>query len=103
RMGAAYGIEALRSIGDLPEVIFAMMDMAGLEPESFHPEFSPGQFEIAMRPALGLEAADRAVTLRQIVRASCQRKGLRASFAPIMRRGRVGNGVHIHFSLEDRE
>jgi glutamine synthetase len=103
RFGAAYGIEALRSLGDLPEVIVALMDAAGLEPESFHPEFSPGQFEIAMRSAPGLEAADRAVKLRQVVRAACQRKGLRASFAPIMRRGGVGNGVHIHFSLEDRD
>jgi glutamine synthetase len=103
RVGAAYGIEALRSVGDLPEVILAQLDAAGLEPESFHPEFSPGQFEVSVGPALGLEAADRAVKLRQIVRASCERKGLHACFAPIMRKGGVGNGVHIHFSLEDRE
>lgn len=103
RVGAAYGIEAVRAIGDLPEVILALLDRAGLEPESFLPEFSPGQFEVTIRPSLGLEAADRAVKLRQIVRAACQRKGLRASFAPIMRKGGVGNGVHIHFSLEDRE
>jgi glutamine synthetase len=103
RLGAAYGIEALRSIGDLPEIILAQLDAAGLEPESFHPEFSPGQFEVSVGPALGLEAADRAVKLRQIVRAACERKGLRACFAPIMRKGGVGNGVHIHFSLEDRD
>jgi glutamine synthetase len=103
RIGAAYGIEALRSIGDLPEVILALLDAAGLEPESFHPEFSPGQFELAVSPALGLEAADRAVKLRQIVRAACTRKGWRTSFSPIMRKGGVGNGVHIHFSLEDRD
>ena len=101
RVGAAYGIEALRSIGDLPEVILAQLDAAGLGPEAFHPEFSPGQFEVAIHPALALEAADRAVKLRQIVRAACQRKGLAASFAPIMGKGGVGNGVHIHFSLEN--
>jgi glutamine synthetase len=103
RVGAAYGIEAIRSIGDLPEIILALLDRAGLEPETFLPEFSPGQFEVTIGPALGLEAADRAVKLRQIVRAACQRKGLRASFAPIMRQDGVGNGVHIHFSLEDRD
>ena len=103
RVGAAYGIEALRSVGDLPEVILAQLDAAGLEPESFHPEFSAGQFEVTMAPALGIEAADRAVKLRQIVRAACERKGLRASFSPIMHKGGVGNGVHIHFSLEDRD
>jgi len=103
RLGAAYGIEALRSVGGLPEVILAQLDAAGLEPESFHPEFSPGQFEVAIGPALGLEAADRAVKLRQIVRAACERQGLRACFSPIMRKGGVGNGVHVHFSLEDRD
>ncbi|WP_088348380.1 MULTISPECIES: glutamine synthetase family protein [Rhodomicrobium] len=103
RLGAAYGIEALRSVGDLPEVILAQLDAAELEPEAFHPEFSPGQFEVSVGPALGVEAADRAVKLRQIVRACCERKGWRASFSPIMRKGGVGNGVHIHFSLEDRD
>jgi glutamine synthetase len=48
-----------------------------------------------------MEAADRAVKLRQIVRAAAGRKGWRACFTPIMRVGGVGNGVHIHFSLED--
>ena len=100
-LGAAYGLEAIRQIGDLPEIILAAIDRAGLEPDTFLPEYSPGQFEVTMRPALGMEAADRAVKLRQIVRAAAQRKGWRASFTPIMRQGGVGNGVHIHFSLED--
>lgn len=102
RLGAAYGLEAVRLIGDLPEVIIAALDRAGLEPDTFLPEYSPGQFEVTVGPALALEAADRAVKLRQIVRAAAMRKGWRASFAPIMKKGGVGNGVHIHFSLEDR-
>jgi len=102
RLGAAYGQEAVRIIGDLPEVILAAIDRAGLEPDTFLPEYSPGQFEVTLRPALGMEAADRAVKLRQIVRAAALRKGWRASFAPIMKKGGVGNGVHIHFSLEDK-
>ena len=102
RLGGAYGLESVRTLGDLPEIILAAVDRAQLEPDTFLPEYSPGQFEITVRPALGLEAADRAVKLRQIVRAACQRKGLRASFSPIMRKGGVGNGVHIHFSLEDK-
>jgi glutamine synthetase len=102
RLGAAYGLEAIRLIDELPEVILAAVDRAGLEPDTFLPEYSPGQFEITIRPALALEAADRAVKLRQIVRAAARRKGWRASFAPIMKPGGVGNGVHIHFSFEDK-
>jgi glutamine synthetase len=102
RLGAAYGLDAIRLIDELPEVILAAVDRAGLEPDTFLPEYSPGQFEITVRPALGLEAADRAVKLRQIVRAAARRRGWRASFAPIMKPGGVGNGVHIHFSFEDK-
>ena len=101
RLGSAYGLEATRQIGVLPDVILTALDRAGLAPDTFLPEYSPGQFEITVDPAPGLEAADRAVKLRQIVRAAAVRCGHRASFSPIMRRGGVGNGVHIHFSLED--
>lgn len=101
RLGAAYGLESIRQIGDLPEVILAAIDRAGLEPDTFLPEYSPGQYEVTVRPAPALEAADRAVKLRQIVRAAVARKGWRASFTPIMKPGGVGNGVHIHFSFED--
>jgi glutamine synthetase len=103
RLGAAYGLEAIRLIDELPEVILAATDRAGLEPDTFLPEYSPGQFEITINPALALEAADRAVKLRQIVRAAARRRGWHASFAPIMKPGGVGNGVHIHFSLEDKK
>lgn len=102
RLGAAYGLESIRQIDDLPEIILAALDRNGLEPDTFLPEYSPGQYEVTVRPALALEAADRAVKLRQIVRAASSRKGWRATFSPIMKKGGVGNGVHIHFSLEDK-
>jgi glutamine synthetase len=101
RLGAAYGLDAVRTIGELPEVILAQLDRTGLEPDTFLPEYSPGQFEVTVRPAPGLEAADRAVKLRQVIRSAANRKGLSATFAPILGKGAVGNGVHIHFSLED--
>jgi glutamine synthetase len=101
RLGAAYGLDAVRTIGELPDVILSALDRTGLEPDTFLPEYSPGQFEITVRPALGLEAADRAVKLRQIVKSAATHCGLQATFAPILGKGAVGNGVHIHFSLED--
>jgi glutamine synthetase len=58
---------------------------------------------VTVRPAFGIEAADRAVRLREICRAVARRHGLQASFAPLVSYGVVGNGVHIHFSLTDRE
>jgi glutamine synthetase len=101
RYGAAYGLDSIRAIGDLPEMLLAALDAAGLEPDTFLPEYSPGQYEITVGPAIGLEAADRAVKLRQIVRFAAKHRNLLATFAPILGKGAVGNGVHIHFSLED--
>lgn len=101
KVGGAYNLEAVRQIDALPGIILAMADKLGLAPDTFLPEFSPGQFEITVDPALGLEASDRAVILRQAVRAAAIKCGHRASFSPIMREGGVGNGVHIHFSFLD--
>ena len=102
-LGGAYGLVSTRQIGTLIEVILAALDQAGLEPDTFLPEYSPGQFEATVDPAPALEAADRAVKLRQVVRAAALRCDHRASFSPIMAKGGVGNGVHIHFSLEDTD
>ncbi|MGE0006983.1 MAG: glutamine synthetase [Parvibaculaceae bacterium] len=101
RLGAAYGLDAVRAIGDLPEMLLAALEDARLEPDTFLPEYSPGQYEVTLRPAPGLEAADRAVKLRQIVRLAARHRNMLATFSPILGKGAVGNGVHIHFSLED--
>jgi len=74
-----------------------------LEPETWLPEYAPGQFEITLRPAPALIAADRAVLLREIVRDLARRHGLGATFAPLTRPDGVGNGVHVHLSLVDPE
>ena len=69
RPGSAYGLDAILQIGDLPDQILRGLDDAGLGPETFLPEYSPGQFEFTLDPAPALLAADRAVLARQVVRA----------------------------------
>jgi glutamine synthetase len=73
---------------------------AGVEPETILREYGPQQFELTMRPARGLVAADRAVILREVTRDVARQFGGRACFAPIIDPASVGSGVHIHFSLE---
>jgi len=48
-----------------------------------------------------VRAADHAVIVREIARATAQRLGSRVSFAPAVTPDVVGNGVHIHMSLLD--
>lgn len=76
-----------------------LLEKVGLEPENWLPEYGDDQFEITLRPAPGLVAADRAVLLKELVRDLAGRRGLGATFAPLLHPEGSGNGVHVHFSL----
>lgn len=101
RSGDSYALSSMRSVATFNRELIAALAVNGLEPETYLPEYGPRQYEVTVRPAIGVEAADRAVKLREITRAVAERHGLVASFSPVVTRGIVGNGVHIHFSLED--
>ncbi|MCB9947999.1 MAG: glutamine synthetase [Rhodospirillaceae bacterium] len=101
RLGDSYGLDGVRLAGAFPEVFLYALEMGGVRPETFLPEYGAGQFEVTVEPCGGLEAADRAVRLRELARATAYRLGHRVTFAPIVDRRAVGNGVHIHYSLTD--
>jgi glutamine synthetase len=99
--GSSYGFSALRAQGSFGEHLVAALNAAGVAPETFHAEFAPQQYEIAMAPGPALRAADRAVLLREVVKIVAEHLGGRVSFAPILDPAGVGSGVHIHASLHD--
>lgn len=101
RPGAAYSLDAWRRQDGFGSTLVAALRAAGIAPDTFLPEFGARQFEITCDPAPGLRAADEAVALREIVRATAHRLGHRASFTPIADPAGVGNGVHVHFSFRD--
>jgi glutamine synthetase len=97
----AFSLEAQRRAEPFAGALMAALVEAGAEPERFFPEYAPHQFEVPVAPADGLQAADRAVLLREIVREVARRCGRRATFAPLLDPDHAGNGVHIHLSLLD--
>lgn len=99
--GAPYSLEAWRRQGGFGESFVAAMRIAGLEPDSFLPEYGVRQFEVTNAPALGIASADRAIKVRELARATAHRLGHRAIFSPILDPGGTGNGVHIHMSFRD--
>jgi len=103
REGATYALDAWRRQGGFGEQLMAAIRNAGLEPDSFLPEYGPRQYEMTIGPARGLRAADEAITAREMARAVAQRLGHRAIFAPMLDPDGIGNGTHIHFSLRDRD
>ena len=101
RPGDSYAISTLRGLEPFVGDVLGALRANGIPPDTFLPEYGPRQFEVTVDPAIGLAAADQAVKLREICRSVARRHGHRVSFSPVVTRGIVGNGVHIHFSLID--
>lgn len=76
------------------------LEQAGQQPEMFLPEFGCNQFEYTCRPAGALSAADGAVITREIAYDLANQLGEKISYSPRTSTQGVGNGVHIHFSLQ---
>ena len=96
-----YELEGLRRQGMFGEVLLGALRQAGVVPDSFLAEYGPRQFEVTTAPAIGVRAADEAVTTRELVRAVAYRFGQAVSFAPMANPNGVANGTHIHFSFLD--
>ncbi|WP_342364014.1 SIS domain-containing protein [Terrarubrum flagellatum] len=99
----AFSLQALRRADPYGPELVAALEEAGVEPDVFIPEYGANQFEISIGHAAGIIAADRAIATREIVRELTRLFGWRASFAPKLAPDVVGNGVHAHMSLVDRD
>ena len=97
--GAPFSLEAHRRAEPFGSVLVEALERGGLEPETWLPEYGPGQFEITLAPADPVTAADRAILVRALVRDLASAAGHRATFAPLLELDGVGNGVHVHLSL----
>ena len=74
----------------------------GLPVRSMEIEFGPSQFEFTFDPAGPLAQADTTALFRAMVRQTCARAGLHATFMCLPRqRDLVPSGWHVHQSLSD--
>jgi len=101
RLGNAYALDAMRLQGEFAHTLMNALEDNGVNPEMFMPEYGEQQYEVTCAATVGLESADRAVKLREITRSVARKFDHKATFSPIMSMGKVGNGVHIHYSLLD--
>ena len=97
--GPAYGANRLVHAAEYGRDLLDALAAQGIEVEQFHPEYSASQFEVSVSPAGPVQAADRDVLVRQTIRAVSEHHGYRATFAPAVVPGEVGNGHHLHYSL----
>jgi len=101
--GPAYGMTRVVELADYGRDLLAALAGQGVPVRQFHPEYGPGQLELSVGPADPVAAADRAVLVRETIRSVALRHGLRACFAPVPEADLVGNGMHLHFSVESTE
>jgi glutamine synthetase len=75
----------------------------GLPIEACNPETGPGQFEINLRYAPALTAADHAFLFKSGVKELATQRGLLATFMAKPHTDWAGNSCHIHMSLRARD
>src|SRR4029078_10114566 len=96
---------SLQRLDDLAPVfdeIYRAAAAQGLPAETLMSEYSPGQFEITLRPrGDALRAVDEAAMFKRAVRGAAHRHGLIACFMAKPFTARAGSGLHVHVSLND--
>ena len=84
------------------DMVLTLEDM-GFDIKSSHHEKAPGQHEIDFRGDAGLKASDDVMTFKFAVRSVAKSFGLHATFMPSPLQGQPGSGMHLKFSLYNKE
>ncbi|MDY6817123.1 MAG: glutamine synthetase family protein [Halobacteriales archaeon] len=79
------------------------LDQQGMALSAYYPELGPGQQELVIEHAPGIDAADAQVLYRETVKAVAQQHDVTATFVPKPFPDGPGSGCHIHLSLWDGE
>jgi glutamine synthetase len=97
--GPAYGMTRLTELAAYLHDVLDALTTQGVHVEQIHPEYAAGQYEVSVAAESPVDAADTLVLVRETIRAVTQNHGLRATFAPKVLAGGVGNGGHVHLSV----
>lgn len=96
--GPAYGMTRVVELSPYLVDVVEALEAQGVPVDQLHPEYAPGQMELSVQASDPVGACDRLVLVKQTIAAVSRAHGLRASFAPVVVAGVVGNGGHLHFS-----
>ncbi|AQZ62111.1 glutamine synthetase [[Actinomadura] parvosata subsp. kistnae] len=96
--GPSYGPVKMLAVDAFAEQLLRDLNRNGVPIGQLHGEYGPGQYELNIAPTDPLTAADHQLLTRQTIHAAAHHHGLRASFAPLVTPGHVGNGWHLHTS-----
>lgn len=94
-----YGINRMAEMEPVLGPIREGLNAIGVPIEQSNPEYAPGQVEVNIRYSEALEAADRVVLFRSMVKDIARQHGLMASFMAKPFIDQSGSGFHCHYSL----
>ena len=102
---SVYGLDDLDRYQDFLRALAEAARVQNLPLTATSKEYAPGQFEANLRHQADARfAADHAIFLKQIVKASARAHGFEATFMAKPYPTRSGSGLHVHVSvLEDRK
>jgi glutamine synthetase len=99
----AYHLQDLADFSPFFRDLYAYAAAQDLPAKTLISEYAPGQMEIVLRHRADiLKAADDAIMLKRLIKASAERHGLIATFMAKPYAQWTGCGMHVHVSLADR-
>lgn len=99
---AVYAIDDLDRYAAFHEALNAAARLQNVPLGASSSEYAPGQFEVNLQHQTNaLRAADHAVLLKQIVKATARATGFEATFMAKPYPDRIGSGLHVHVSMLD--
>lgn len=84
---------------DVLDEMINMITMMDINVTLVQAECGLGQYEIVLEHCEVMQAVENAIVAREAIKAVARKHGLRATFAPVYGGG-LGNGGHIHLSLD---
>jgi glutamine synthetase len=79
--------------------VASQLEAMGVEVETLQAEYSEGQFELVLKPQIGVKIADNAFLARDCIKEVAKKHGLKAIFMTKMGDMPVCNGMHYNHSL----
>jgi len=94
-----YGLSRAAEMEHVLGPIRSQINACGVPIEQSNPEYAPGQVEVNIRYGEALEAADRVVMFKSLVKQLATAHGYLATFMPKPFFEQSGNGFHTHYSF----
>jgi glutamine synthetase len=96
----AYNLQDLDDFAPFFSDLYAFAEIQGLPARALISEYAPGQMEVVLKHRGEiLKAADEAIMLKRLIKATAERHGMIASFMAKPYSEWTGCGMHVHVSL----